>query len=195
MKLAEFQNITPLVNIPSILQNGILSHAQTLKLPHRSVALQEVQDKRDKVQIPGGLTLHEYANVYFHARNPMMSRRRNEAQSLCVLRVSTDILKISGAVITDQNAVSKYVKFSAPDRLKFMNLDYVFAANWKHPDNQIEEWRHSSAKCAEALIPHRIPADYLLGAYVVNATVRTKLEELGFALPIDVNADLFFTEP
>ena len=192
MKLAEFQNITPLVNIPSILQNGILSHAEASKLPHRSVALQEVQDKRDKVQIPGGLILHEYANVYFHARNPMTSLRRNEAQSLCVLRVSAAILKISGAVITDQNAVSKYVKFSAPDRLKFMNLDYLFAANWKHPDNQIEEWRHSSAKCAEALIPHRIPADYLLGAYVVNATVRTKLEELGFALPIDVSEDLFF---
>lgn len=196
MKLSEFQNITPLVNIPSILVNGILSHAQASKLPHHSVALQDVQDKRDKVQIPGGLTLHEYANVYFHARNPMMSRRRNEAQSLCVLRVSTEILKIQGAVITDQNAVSKYVKFSAPDHLKFMNLDYVFAANWKHQDDQIEEWRHSSAKCAEALIPKRIPPDYLLGAYVVNDFARTELVSLGFALPIDIHADLFFsTEP
>lgn len=192
MKLAEFQNITPLVNIPSILQNGILSHAQASKLPHHSVALQEVQDKRDKIQIPGGLALHEYANVYFHARNPMMSRRRDEAHALCVLRVSTEILKISGAVITDQNAVSKYVKFSAPDRLKFMNLDYVFAANWKHPDDQIEEWRHSSSKCAEALIPKKIPPHYLLGAYVVSDAVRGKLEEIGFALPIDVKPDLFF---
>ena len=192
MKLAEFQNITPLVNIPSILQHGILSHAQASKLPHHSVALQEVQDKRDQKQIPGGRALHEYANVYFHARNPMMSRRRNEAHALCVLRVSTDILKISGAVITDQNAVSKYVKFSAPDRLKLMDLDYVFAASWKHTDNQIEEWQHSSAKCAEALIPQRIPPDYLLGAYVVNEAVRAELATLGFALPIDVNADLFF---
>lgn len=192
MKLAEFQNITPLVNIPSILRHGILSHAQASKLPHHSVALQEVQDKRDQKQIPGGLALHEYANVYFHARNPMMSRRRNEALSLCVLRVSVEILKIPGAVITDQNAVSKYVKFSAPDRLKFMDLDYVFAANWKHPENQIEEWRHSSAKCAEALIPQRIPPDYLLGAYVLNDAVRAEMNTLGFALPIDINADLFF---
>lgn len=192
MKLAEFQNITPLVNIPSILRHGILSYAQASKLRHHSVALQEVQDKRDQKQIPGGLALHEYANVYFHARNPMMSRRRNEAHSLCVLRVSTEILKISGAVITDQNAVSKYVKFSAPDRLEFVDLDYVFAANWKHPDDQIAEWRHSSAKCAEALIPKKIPPDYLLGAYVVNDAVRAELKKLGFALPIDVNADLFF---
>ena len=145
MKLVEFQNITPLVNITLILEHGILSHAQASKLPHHSVALQEVQDKRDQKQIPGGLALHEYANVYFHARNPMMSRRRNEAHSLYVLRVSTEILNISGAVITDQNAVSKYVKFSAPDRLKFMNLDYVFAVDWKHPDDQIEEWRHRTA--------------------------------------------------
>lgn len=192
MKLAEFQNITPLVNIPSILEHGILSHAQASKLPHHSVALQEVQDKRDKKQIPGGLALHEYANVYFHARNPMMSRRRNEAHILYVLRVSTEILKISGAVITDQNAVSQYVKFSAPDRLRLIDLDYIFAANWKHADDQIEERRHSSAKCAEALIPKKIPPHYLLGAYVVNEAVRTELAALGFALPIDINADLFF---
>jgi len=192
MKLEEFQNITPLGNIPSILQHGILLHAQASKLPHLSVALQEVQDKRDIKRIPGGLTLHEYANVYFHARNPMMSRRRNEAGKICVLRISTEILQIPGAVITDQNAVSKYVKFSAPNYLRLMDLDYVFARNWKHPDNQIDEWRHSSAKCAEALIPYKIPPRFLLGAYVVNDLVGAELVGLGFGLPIEINADLFF---
>ena len=112
------------------------------------------------------------------------------ARSACC-GVSTEILKIPGAVITDQNAVSKYVKFSAPDRLKFMDLDYVFAANWKHPD-WIDEWRHSSAKCSEALIPKRIPPEYLLGAYVLNDAARAELEALGFTLPIEVDADLFF---
>ncbi|MFD0894997.1 DUF4433 domain-containing protein [Luteolibacter ambystomatis] len=192
MNLTEFQNITPLANISSVLKHGILSYTQAARLQHDSIALQEVQDKRDAKQVPGGLRLHEYANVYFHARNPMMSRRRNEASSLCVLRISTDILKISGAVITDQNAASKYVRFSSPDRLRFMDLEYVFAANWKHPENQIEEWRHSSAKCAEALIPHRIPPEYLIGAYVVDAAAQTRLEEIGFGLPIVIDADIFF---
>ncbi|NQU39987.1 MAG: DUF4433 domain-containing protein [Lentisphaerae bacterium] len=192
MILTEFQNITPIVNIPSILQHGILSYAQASELQHLSVALQEVQDRRDAKQIPGGLSLHEYANVYFHARNPMMSRRRNEAGTLCVLRVSIEILTIPGAVITDQNAVSAYVKFSAPDRLRFMDLDYIFALNWKHPENQIEEWRHSSAKCAEILIPHRIPPHSLLGAYVLNEEARSQLTGFGFTLPIEIDADLFF---
>jgi hypothetical protein len=192
MKLVEFQNITPIGNIPSILQHGILSHARASKLPHLSVALQEVQDKRDVKRIHGGLALHEYANVYFHARNPMMSRRRNEARKICVLQISTEILKIPGTVITDQNAVSKYVKFSAPDRLNGMNLDYVFARNWKHPDDQIEEWRHSSAKCAEVLVPHKIPPRYILGAYVLNDSVRTELTAHGFDLPVTIDEDLFF---
>jgi hypothetical protein len=164
MKLREFQNITLIENIPSILKHGIVSHSEAAKLPHRSVAFQEVQDKRDAKRVPGGLAPHEYANVYFHARNPMMSRRRNEAHRLCVLRVSTEILSIPGTVITDQNAASTYVRFSTPDRLRLMDLDCVFARNWKHPENQIEEWRHSSAKCAEVLIPKKIPTDFLIGA-------------------------------
>ncbi len=192
MTLDEFQNITPIENIPSILKYGVLSHAEAAKLPHLSVALQEVQDKRDEKRVPGGLALHEYANVYFHARNPMMSRRRNEAQRLCVLQISPEILSIPGAVITDQNAVSKYVRFSTPDRVRFMNLEYVFARNWKHPDDQIEEWRHSSVKCAEVLIPHRITADFVLGAYVLNASARDQLAGQGFQLPIRIDPDLFF---
>jgi hypothetical protein len=192
MTLTEFQNINLIANIPSILKHGILSHAEAAKLPHLSVALQAVQDKRDVKRVPGGLALHEYANVYFHARNPMMSRRRDEAHRLCILRVSTDILNMSGAVITDQNAVSKYVRFSAPDILRYMDLDYIFARSWKHPGNQIEEWRHSSAKCAEVLIPQRIPPEFLLGAYVLNDSSRRQMDSHGFKLPIQLDSDIFF---
>lgn len=192
MTLKEFQNITLIVNIPSILQHGIVSYVEAAKLPHLSVALQDVQEKRDVKRVPGGLALHEYANVYFHARNPMMSRRRDESARLCVLRISTDILFIPGAVITDQNAASKYVKFSAPNQLQFMNLDYVFAENWKHPDDQIEEWRHSSAKCAEVLIPKKIPPRFVLGAYVLNALSRSQIQAQGFQLPVHLDPDLFF---
>jgi hypothetical protein len=192
MTLTEFQNISLIDNIPSILKVGILSHVEAAKVPHMSVALQPVQDKRDLKRVPGGLALHEYANVYFHARNPMMSLRRNEAHRLCVLRVSAEILNIPGAVVTDQNAVSKYVRFSTPDIVKYMDLNYVFARNWKHPGERIEEWRHSSAKCAEVLIPQRVPPDFILGAYVVDDAAKRRLDGLGFTLPIQIDSDIFF---
>jgi hypothetical protein len=192
MNLVEFQNITPIENIPSIIEHGILSYKRASVLRHCSVALQKVQDKREAKQVPNGLKLHEYANVYFHARNPMMSRRRNEAESLCVLRISTEILKLPGAVITDQNAASNYAKFSSPNRLGSLDLDSIFAENWKHPEDPRKEFRHSSAKCAEVLIPNLIPPKYLLGAYVVNKNAGEQLEAHGFPLPFEINADLFF---
>jgi len=192
MTLTEFQNISLIDNMPSILKHGVLSYAEAAKIPHLSVALESVQEKRDQKRVPGGLALHEYANVYFHARNPMMSKRRNEAHRLCVLRVSTEILNLPGAVITDQNAASKYVRFLAPNFLQYLNLPYVFARDWRHPGDQIEEWRHSSAKCAEVLIPQRIPPEFVIGACVLNAASKTQLEGHGFTLPIQVDSDIFF---
>ena len=94
----------PIVNVLSVMQHGILSHERASKLQHHSVALQAVQDKRDGRHVPGGLKLHQYANLYFHARNPMMYKRKNDSPNLCILRVATDVLGLPGTVITDQNA-------------------------------------------------------------------------------------------
>jgi hypothetical protein len=182
----------PIINIPSVLEHGIVSHELAERLDHKSVALETVQSKRVRKQIPGGGKLHSYANLYFHARNPMMSSRRDQADQLCVLRVNTQVLQITGAVITDQNAASDYVKFMPPSDLNRLDLEYIFAADWKHPNNQIEEWRHSSAKCAEVLVPERVLPSYLLGAYVLDDAAEVSLKNAGFNLPIRVDSTLFF---
>ncbi|MGI8601856.1 MAG: DarT ssDNA thymidine ADP-ribosyltransferase family protein [Verrucomicrobiales bacterium] len=136
-RVAEFQCIMPLANIPSVLEHGILSHEQAARLAHQSVALQAVQDLRDVKRVPGGLKLHQYANLYFHARNPMLSKRRGEARSLCVLRVSTEVLNLDGVVLADSNASSQYVRFLAPSQWRLLAFDDIFAMNWKHPDDRM----------------------------------------------------------
>jgi len=93
-RVTEFHCIMPMVNIPSVLKHGILSYERTAKVAHASVAMQPVQDRRDVKRVPGGLMLHRYANLYFHARNPMMFKRQAEAPNLCVLRVSTAVAKL-----------------------------------------------------------------------------------------------------
>lgn len=182
----------PMSNIASIQANGILSYERASKLAHKSVAMQPVQDLRDQKQVPGGLRLHQYANLYFHARNPMLYKRLNEAASLCVLRVSTAVLKIQGAVITDQNAAGKYVRFLAPAQWRQLDFDDIFALSWKHPDDQIAEWRHKSRKCAEVLIPHVVTPANVVGAYVIDARAEARLREEGFRAPITVDKVLFF---
>jgi hypothetical protein len=113
-RVTELHCIMPIENLVSVMKEGILSHENAAKLKHHSVALQPVQDKRDKKQVPGGLRLHQYANLYFHARNPMMFKRRDQASELCVLQVSTTVLPLPGVVISDQNAASDYVRFLHP---------------------------------------------------------------------------------
>src|ERR1700692_2987960 len=90
--LVELHYITPLKNLPSILEEGILSHERAKKVKHESVAMQEIQDRRADVVLPNNRKLHSYANVYFYARNKMMSKIRAQRRDLCVLRIAKEIL-------------------------------------------------------------------------------------------------------
>src|SRR5262245_50998174 len=134
-RVKELHCIMPMANTASVLKHGILSYDRAAKLAHQSVALQPVQDKRDQKQVPGGLKLHQYANLYFHARNPMLFKRKDEASKLCVLSVSTGVLNTKGCVITDCNAASDYVRFLAPSQWEVLDYEDIYAADWRHPNN------------------------------------------------------------
>ena len=73
-----------------------------------------------------------------------------------------------------------------------LDFDDIYARDWRHPDDQIEEWRHKSRKCAEVLVPRRIEAAMLVGAIVVDETARTRLNLAGFNLPVSIDPDFFF---
>jgi hypothetical protein len=191
-RVTELHSIMPIANIPSVLEHGILSHEEASRLPHADVSMPIIQERRNNVRVPQGLRLHQYANLYFHARNPMLYKRRDQVESLCILRVSTEVFRITGAVITDQNASSNYVKFLPPTALNQLQLDRIYAEDWRHPDDRIAYFRHKSQKCAEVLIPHKISPDYITGAYVVTQNAQTALQNNGFARPIQVNTYLFF---
>lgn len=190
-RIVELHCIMPMDNIASIVANGILSYESAARLAHASVAMQEVQERRDQKQVPGGLRLHQYANLYFHARNPMLYKRMDEAPRLCILRVSCKVLGLPGVVLTDQNAASNYVRFLAPGQISEIDMDMVYAADWRDQD-RIAYYRRKAAKCAEILVPHRVSPDQLLGAHVVDAAARNRLLERGFGLPVSITPLLFF---
>jgi hypothetical protein len=192
-ELDELQYITLIDNVASILSRGILSHALAKKVPHGSVAMQEVQDRRESKKVPGGGMLHEYANTYFSARNPMLYKLKNIHAQLCVLRINTAILDLEGVIVTDRNAASN-ARFSlATTGLAFVNRDLVFAEYWNHPGDDLASDNHKKVKCAEVLVPHGIHPRYLVGAYVSCIESQRKLKEsISSQLPITVNPHLFF---
>lgn len=162
--LHELHYITPIANLPSIRRRGILSHNRAQRVAHQSVAIQEIQDRRAKVVVPGGKRLHDYVNLYIHARNPMMYKRKQQHMDLCVLRISSEVLDLPGVVISDGNAASAYVRFApAPAGLAIVDRELAFARYWTDPD-PIEWFRRSVARCAEALVPDQLDPRFIQGA-------------------------------
>jgi ssDNA thymidine ADP-ribosyltransferase, DarT len=189
-RVTELHCIMPITNVASVMNRGILSHEQAAKLPHHSVAMQEIQDRRDQKSVPNGLRLHQYANLYFHARNPMLYKRRHE--DVCVLTLSTGAFLIDKAVITDQNAASDYVRFLSPTQWRVLEFEDIFALDWRHPDDPYRYYRHKSRKCAEVLVPRSVPPNMIIGAYVPDDSARDRLRQTGFTLPIIVQPEFFF---
>jgi hypothetical protein len=192
-ELHELGYIVPIETVPSILRSGIFSHRRANKILHESIALQDVQDLRAKVKVPNGRPLHEYANMYICPRNPMLFKRKDSHHRICVLRVSADVVDLPNVVITNSNAGSRYVRFSpAPSGLAIVDRERTFSRNWKHPEDQIDEWRHSAQKCAEVLVPDVVPVRYVTGAFASSGLGEQRLLELAPDLPITINGDLFF---
>lgn len=193
-RVTELHSIMPMINIGSVMAHGLLSYERAAALSHASVAMQPVQDRRDQKVVPGGLKLHQYANLYFHARNPMLYKRLGEAADLCVLRVSTEVLALKGTVISDQNAASDWVRFLDPSQWSELAFDDIFAMDWRHPDDRVTYWRHKARKCAEVLVPHRVESRFLRGAYVIDVQAQQRLLGSGFGLPVSVDPVLFFRQ-
>jgi ssDNA thymidine ADP-ribosyltransferase, DarT len=195
-ELDELRYITPIVNVASILSRGILSHQLAAKVPHKSVAMQEVQDRRMNKIVPGtGKRLHDYANIYICARNPMLFKRKDTHTELCVLKISTTVLDLDGVIVTDRNAAATIASFRpVATGLAFLDREQVFADDWRHPGDELEYLKHRSIKCAEVLVPNRIPPTYIIGAYVSCMQSRVKLARIVPNLQIAIDPHLFFLE-
>ena len=185
-------NIQPIRNIPSVIENGILSYNRAQEIRHASVAMADVQRRRNDITIPQGLPLHDYANAYFDPRNPMMYKRQHEVENLCVLAISSEVLDLEGTVISDGNAASSYSRFYTPSE-GINKLDYVAIYNeWWDSDDPLEKQIKKRIKCAEILVPDSIPYKYIVGACAVSQAAMQNLMAQGFEKEIRIAPKVFF---
>jgi hypothetical protein len=192
-EVKELHYITAIENVASILQRGILSHRRAERVAHSSVAMQEVQDRRSGIRIPNARALHEYANLYFCARNPMLFLRRNVADTLCVLRVDSSVVDLAGVILTDGNAASGATAFyPSPTGLSKIDREMVFAKYWVEGNGEVNTEK-KRVKCAEVLVPDRVEASLIIGAHVRSAVARLALATAAPTLAISHTPDLFFS--
>jgi ssDNA thymidine ADP-ribosyltransferase, DarT len=188
-EVRELHFITSIDNVGSILMRGILCHNRARRVPHRSVASESVQDRRRRKSVPGGLSLHSYANLYFHARNAMMLCLQGDPD-LIVIRVSPDVLDIPDTVVTDGNAASGPTRFyPSPGGLQYLDSSRIFAWSWNDQDPWVKKEK-KRVRQAEVLVPYLVPSEYIEGCYVDTRQKRGKLLD---DLPVvDVRREIFF---
>lgn len=192
--------ITPAANLSSILQNGLLSHTaiEKRRMIHSDISMQAVQQRRDAVDVvPGKTKLHDYVNLYFDARNPMMYKTVRRADisllDVCVVFVDYAVLMLSGSVVSDMNASSRYARFYTPDvGLKAIDFNGVYARYWTDT-NAAQEFRRKSVKCAEALVLGCVEPKHIIKVVVGSISAQNMVcSEVFGSVPVQVNQDLFF---
>lgn len=185
-------NIMPIANIPSVLQYGIVCFEHMQQIQHSSIAMNEVQARRSRVEIPNGYSLHQYANLYFSFHNPMLYKRQGMADELCILALSSKVMDIDGCILADRNAATSLVRFFSPlDGVEKLDFEKIHAQFWTDPDPIIQREK-KAIKCAEVLIPHSISTEYIAGAYVVSDEAAEQLRNCSFDKQIVVNPHVFY---
>jgi len=175
------------------MQYGILSRNQVRerRINFSDISEQGVQDRRSGKKVPGtNMELHDYVNFYFDAHNPMLSARRSENDTICVLRINGDVIDLRNVIVTDRNAARDCWFKSVEEGLALLDKSEVYATFWTHSD-YFEQERLKGIKCAEVLIPEQVSAEFILGAYVANQASLSYFESVS-NLSVSIKRGLFF---
>lgn len=188
-------SIMPIQNIPSVMEHGVVSHDIAKNYVHNSVALEDVQEKRE-AKVINARGLHSYANLYFDPHNPMLSTIRHKNQEICLLAINPEVLNLPDVVVTDRNAAASVVRFIEPKTMtKVLDFDRIYMKYWRDPDNSaFVNADNKAIKCAEVLVPDCVPYEYVMGAVVINSSVKQKLIDIGFDKTIRIDSSRFFLE-
>ncbi len=75
--------------------------------------------------------------------------------------------------------------------MRLVDAELVFAQYWTD-DDPFEQDRKKGIKCAEVLVPGKVAAEYINGAYVSSVESKRALRKLAPELELSINAHMFF---
>jgi len=192
--------ITPIANLSSILEHGILSHAKVTarRTPFVSVANLKIQQLRASRQVLG-VHLNQFVNLYFNARNAMMYKVSKDKVPICVIEVNTDVLRTLGAIVSTANAASSEAKFAAfaDGGLCQLVASDVYRENWMWIDGSgrmITSPTQMQRMQAELLVPKCVPPEMISRVIVRNLDFKTKELCTRHGKPVVIDPKLFFQE-
>jgi hypothetical protein len=151
-------HMTHLSNLPSILDNGLLSHSRVHReqIRYRDISEESVQHWRERNEAVYSRPIHSYVPLYINPRNAMLFRRRQVQHELCMIEISRNVILDRNCVVTDGNAAARRTKFFRPIE-GFENLDWtVLRRGTWYDDDEAKR-----IMCAEVLVPNEIGVAYI----------------------------------
>ncbi|NQW45332.1 MAG: DUF4433 domain-containing protein [Deltaproteobacteria bacterium] len=194
-QLGPANHLTHIENLGSIVKAGGLKPFNQLKgASYFDLANPDVQKGRALIVIPTTKRLlHDYVPLYFGFKTPMVAVNQDKNKELIFLRVSLDILAITGVVITDGNARAKYTKFhlyQSIDDLKILDAKAIQSV--KYAANPM--MKH--LKQAEILVPDFLPFANVLDVICFDEDAKKRvlagLKQFGIQKAVEVNPGWYF---
>ena len=206
--------ITHIDNLPSILSQGVLSHARvrTESIQDTTIYLPHLVNKRRKRRTSDGKNLWHYANLFFQPRNPMLFKliKSKGKQNLTVLRISNTVLRKQGIFITDGIASNKLTHiYSQSEGLDVLQTQQVMLQSGAWVTQQVMlqsgawvSWNHSDKirrqLMTECLVPNQVnPKDiqqFIVADQAVSNSLRIGLSSTNvqkIVVATDRNSNIF----
>ncbi len=193
-----FYHITHISNLESILKRGLYSHDQVRKCK----ILPSIVYDRDIVEWRGYIptarrkSLHEYVNLYFNPRNPMMYRVKvHERRDVAVVQVNSRVLDRKDVLLADGNAAANATAFHPVDMKTLAQLrQQVDRESWNDPDEAVKK-ENKRKMMAECLVPEHVPPTMIEAVHVVDRRSADRVMQLlsGTGIRLIVNPHMFFS--
>lgn len=175
-------------NLRSIARHGLLAHTHVADrgLGCMDISDPAVQQRRANIRDPFHRRgIHEYVPLYLNPLNAMLYRLRWMCDELVMLAVDIDAATQCEPLFTDGNAACDKTWFGTDLSVTQPSDEVLRAQSWiNHVDGK-------RRRCAEMLLPDRVPVELISGVYCDNTDMRRYAQgKLG--LPASVQPDLFF---
>lgn len=142
-------HITHIDNVVSILEHGLLSHANGLT--KMDISNNSVNSRRAKREPIYGKSIHSYVPFYFNPKNAMLYCRKNIQEDIVLFAFDRELIAEAGTLFTDGNAASDATRF-------FNNLRDLSQLSWGclHANSWIYYPHGKRMRMAEVLVPHKV---------------------------------------
>lgn len=197
-------HFTPISNLPTILQHGLLSRGrqEDMKLPLRSIAWKSIQGHRSELAVPVGPrgVAQDYVPFYFsnltHMLLAVILNKVVDEQEIIHIEMPLSIMERYPAVFTDAPTIphSSPHFYERPKDLVRLDWDAIDMPTWKL---QRIDLRH--AHMAELLVYQKVPIQeatrIIVWDQAVAAQVRQMYDLAGLPAPrVEADSNSYFLD-